>query len=310
MGAVYGVLEHPIVHKWSIPLHWPWLAAGKWVKVFHYINQLQFSIVRRTALSYDMLYFCLPDGHFTEVCIIVILHLLHPLPLRESSGLWEGMSSFKPGWLCGSSLDNAGGVFVCVIVDDWAVFDVIPVPIVCSTGVLGLRGVGFGFGFGVEVLGAALGMGVGLLVFQVFLGIGGFSRWFYLIHQPWRGIGGWGVFWQLDLLCPIGCMCPLRRYVLLLFYKSGPENNGNKRNTQHSPNLEPHHQIWFSVIPRVQKCLTPLQVIQLAYSKSSRQGSMYGSLAGWLLSFMACQPLLGYLMLVSLFPSNYMISSN
>ena len=60
--------------------------------------------------------------------------------------LYGGMSSFKPGWLCESSLDNARGVFVSVIVDGWAVFDVIPVLIVCSNGVLGLRGVGFGFG--------------------------------------------------------------------------------------------------------------------------------------------------------------------
>ena len=67
------------------------------------------------------------------------------------------MSSVKPGWLCGSSLDNAWGDFVWVIEDGRAVFDVIPVPIVCSTGVLGLRGVGFGFG--VEVLGVALGIG-------------------------------------------------------------------------------------------------------------------------------------------------------
>ena len=54
-GAIYGALVHPIVHKWAIPLHGPWLAAGKWGKVFHFINQLQFSIVRRTALSYDLL---------------------------------------------------------------------------------------------------------------------------------------------------------------------------------------------------------------------------------------------------------------
>ena len=40
-------------------------------------------------------------------------------------------------------------------------FDVIPVSIVCSTGVLGLRGIEFG----VEVSGAALGSGVELLVF-------------------------------------------------------------------------------------------------------------------------------------------------
>ena len=48
-------------------------------------------------------------------------------------------------------------------------FDVIPVPIVCSTGVLGLRDVGFGFG--VEVSGAALGMGGGVV------GVSGFLRY-------------------------------------------------------------------------------------------------------------------------------------
>ena len=79
---------------------------------------------------------------------------------REGSSLWGGMSSFIPGCLCESSLDNTWGVFVCIIVDGWAVFDVIPVPIICSTGVLGLRGVGFGFG--VKVLGVVLGMGVGV----------------------------------------------------------------------------------------------------------------------------------------------------
>ena len=43
--------------------------------VFYYINQLQFSIVRRTALSYDLLYFCLPAACFTEVCVIVIVKI-------------------------------------------------------------------------------------------------------------------------------------------------------------------------------------------------------------------------------------------
>ena len=46
------------------------------MKVFHYINQLQFSIVRKTALSHD-----LPAGYFTEVCVIVILHH-HPRRVR------------------------------------------------------------------------------------------------------------------------------------------------------------------------------------------------------------------------------------
>ena len=32
MEAIYGTLGHPVVHKWAIPLHGPWLAAGKWVK--------------------------------------------------------------------------------------------------------------------------------------------------------------------------------------------------------------------------------------------------------------------------------------
>ena len=53
------------------------------------------------------------------------------------------MTSFKPGWLYGSNLDNARAVFACIIVGVWAVFDdtyddVIPVSVVCSTGVLGL----------------------------------------------------------------------------------------------------------------------------------------------------------------------------
>ena len=45
------------------------------MKVFYYINQLQ--LVRRTALSYDLLYFCLPAGCFTEVCVIVILQYIY-----------------------------------------------------------------------------------------------------------------------------------------------------------------------------------------------------------------------------------------
>ena len=53
-----------------------------------------------------------------------------------------------------------GFFFVCIDVDGWAVFDVtcddvIPVSMVCSTGVLGL----WGAGFGVEVSGMALEMG-------------------------------------------------------------------------------------------------------------------------------------------------------
>ena len=68
--AIYGPLEHLIVQKWTIILHGSWLAAGKWVKIFHDIKRLQFSIVGKTALSYD-----LPTGRFTEVCVIVILQV-------------------------------------------------------------------------------------------------------------------------------------------------------------------------------------------------------------------------------------------
>ena len=92
--------------------------------------------------------------------MLLLFYISFP-PSHNGSGLLGGMSSFKPGWLCGSSLDNARGAFVCIIEDGGAVFDVIPVPIVCSTGVLGLRGVGFGFG--VEVSGAVLGMGGGVV---------------------------------------------------------------------------------------------------------------------------------------------------
>ena len=59
------------------------------MKVFYFIDQLQFSIVRRMPLSYDLLYFCLPARRFTEVCVIVILHT--PPPSREGSGLWGGV---------------------------------------------------------------------------------------------------------------------------------------------------------------------------------------------------------------------------
>ena len=67
------------------------------MKVFYYINQLQFSIVRRTTLRYDLLYFCLPAERFTEVCVIVILQSelrkcwSHLLP---HTALWY-MRSFK-----------------------------------------------------------------------------------------------------------------------------------------------------------------------------------------------------------------------
>ena len=77
------------------------------------------------------------------------------------SGFWGGMSSFKPGWLCGSDLDNTQGFFVRVDVDSKVVIDVgrddiIPISMVCGTGVSDLWEVGFG----VEVLsGMALGMG-------------------------------------------------------------------------------------------------------------------------------------------------------
>ena len=50
------------------------LVSNLGLKVY-YINQLQFSIVRRMALSYDQLYFCLPAGRFTEVWVIVILQV-------------------------------------------------------------------------------------------------------------------------------------------------------------------------------------------------------------------------------------------
>ena len=43
-------------------------------------------------------------------------------PLHISNGFWRGMSSFKPGWLCGSNLDNAQGVLTCVSLGSWVIF--------------------------------------------------------------------------------------------------------------------------------------------------------------------------------------------
>ena len=66
--------------------------------------------------------------------------------------------------MCGSNLDNAWQV-VRIDVHGCVVFDVgcnevIPVFMVCGTGVLDL----WGDGFGVEVSGTALGMGNGIVV--------------------------------------------------------------------------------------------------------------------------------------------------
>ena len=132
--------------------------------------------------------------------------------------------------MCGSSLDNAQGVFVCVIVDGWAVFDVIPVPIVCSTGVLGLRG----FGFGVEVLGAVLGMGGGVVGVSSFLrnqrflkvilpDLSTLTRYWQLgsvsttwpVVSHWQVVGGCIVticpFWREHKVCVVLLYCSMRR---------------------------------------------------------------------------------------------------
>ena len=47
--------------------------------------------------------------HWMEImaeCAIIILYLLPP-PSCKGSGLWGGMSSFKPSCLCGSNLESA-----------------------------------------------------------------------------------------------------------------------------------------------------------------------------------------------------------
>ena len=94
-------------------------------------------------------------------------------PSHEGSGLCVPLNL---AGLYGSSLNNAQGFFVCVIEDGWAVFDIIPVPIVFRTGVLGLRG----FGFGVKVSGAALEMGGGVVGVSSFLR----NRWFLKVILP------------------------------------------------------------------------------------------------------------------------------
>ena len=78
-------------YLWSLPLCTSrrFHCMGRdWLLVS--INQLQFSIVRRTTLSYDLLYFCLLAGHFTEVCVVVILHLLphHQERVVFFGGVW------------------------------------------------------------------------------------------------------------------------------------------------------------------------------------------------------------------------------
>ena len=90
-------------------------------------------------------------------------------PLCVGNRVWGGMSSFQPGWLSGSNLDNAQVVFTCVIVGGWVMFDgehvndVIPVSMVCGTGVFVLW---YLLGFGVGGSSKAQGMVSRVVGFQ------------------------------------------------------------------------------------------------------------------------------------------------
>ena len=154
---------------------------------------------------------------------------------RVGSGLLGGTSSFKPGWLWGSNLDNDRG-FVCIDVDGWAVFnvgfdEVIPVSMVCGTGLLGLWGVGFG----VEVLVTALGMGNWIVGVSSFLrnrpfrkvilpGLSTLTRYWWLrrVLITWpvvshrRIVGHWiatiCLFWREHRSCTVLLYRSMRRY--------------------------------------------------------------------------------------------------
>ena len=93
-----------------------------------------------------------------------------PRPHRAWLVVFREAISFKSGWLWGNNLYNARQGFVRVDVDVWAGFevrfdDVIPVSMVCNTGVFGLWVVGFG----VEVSATELGMGNRIVVVSSFL---------------------------------------------------------------------------------------------------------------------------------------------
>ena len=90
--TIYGALEYLIVLMWASPLHGLWLAAGK-------VSGGN-SLYMPASLSH-----CCRDNMAASA--ILLLHF--PFPSRVGSGLWGGMSSFKPGGLCGSNLDNDGG---------------------------------------------------------------------------------------------------------------------------------------------------------------------------------------------------------
>ena len=156
---------------WGIPLRTSgifhcidhdWLLVSEWR---YFIIKTSFSLALLEGLHWvtTCFIFVFPlDGLRSYVLLLFYISSSH----RARVDVFGVMNSFKPGWLCGSSLDKARGV-VCVIVDGWAVFEVISVPIICSTGVLGLRGVGFGFS--VKVSGAELGIGGGVVDVSSFL---------------------------------------------------------------------------------------------------------------------------------------------
>ena len=74
-------------------LHGLWLAAGKMSGGNSLYIYASFSLV-------------LLRGHYDSKCYYYSMSSF-PSPSCMGSGLWRGMSSFKPGWLCGSNLDNA-----------------------------------------------------------------------------------------------------------------------------------------------------------------------------------------------------------
>ena len=96
---------------WSIPLCiWGWVhCMGRdWqlvsVKVFHYINQLQFSIVRRTALSYDEALLCPVVGRsrpaVVACCTVrsgVFHHWIHHL--WPQGAVPPGFNPLRRGWV-------------------------------------------------------------------------------------------------------------------------------------------------------------------------------------------------------------------
>ena len=254
--VIYGTF---IVCMWVGPFPGFWLAASLWVEVFLYKYQLQISFfVENSWDKACFIFVCqLNDGWdpYGKRCYCYYSTSPPPPSHMGNSFSWGKRSSFKPGWVCESNLDNAQAVFTSIIVDGWVVFDggcdnLIPLSMVYGIGVLGLW---YLLGFGVGGWGKALGIGSEIAGISSFLRDQQFGKVFISDASPL--IQYWW-FQSLDLLCHIS-RCSVFVLQLFLPFEGGTgctlcgcitvwDQSSDKADSSH--NLHAPYRVWVGMV--------------------------------------------------------------